>query len=342
MRISHAFVFSIHIAFCASNTWAQPDCDCHLVECNENGQIVTSFWTSTPVQAVVNEGDTVENQIVFDRDMDVRPAMFVRAEEFQEVEDAIGIQADMDGNGDGWMLMELNFSLNNRIQFNAGACTGFSTPIHQLAAVIVGSDNRQRDRTWPFYLPAGWSDAPVEVDPTIHYQPNSEIRTKLVHVVDEIGDSESDDDESDSNINVDDVSDITHIRVMKFAGDLLSADRNTELRFEFRYTGDLPFGDRTFNLRDRNFTIPVTNGQYQYCYLTRTRATIEADDPNLSMSLELEDDRICLPLNNMYGDPICLRPRKVDGKIELHRLRVIRYAGIECEVVDTPDESPEF
>ncbi len=59
-----------------------------------------------------NECDnSIENQIVFDRDMDVRPAMWVRADEFQEVEDAIGIQADMDGDGDGWVHMELNFSL---------------------------------------------------------------------------------------------------------------------------------------------------------------------------------------------------------------------------------------
>lgn len=123
----------------------EPSCDCHLVQCNDNIKPVVSFCTSTPVQAVVKEGDSVENQTVFDRDLDVRAAMWVRTDEFQLVEDTIGVQAEMDENGDGWILMEFNFSLGNRRQINAGTCAGFNTPLYQQVMVVVGADGRQTD-----------------------------------------------------------------------------------------------------------------------------------------------------------------------------------------------------
>ncbi len=317
MNIPRTTAISIAICTLSSPVWGQgvgPSCDCHLVDCDENGDVVASFWTTTPVQAVVKEGDSVENEVIFDRDMDVRPAMWIRVEEFEAVEDAIGIQADMDNNGDGWLLMEFNFSLFNRRQFNEGACEGFSTPVHQQAMIIVGSEGRQNDGTWPFYIPVGWSDAPVELSSTIHFQPNSTILSQLTH------DGDGD------------------VRETAFTGDVTSADKNTKVRFRFDYAGDIAFADATFNLRDGNFPLPVTDGTYQYCFPTRTRATIPADDPNLWMSFQTAGGQICLPLQDSQGDPICLNPRKgSQGQIELARLRIIRYGGIECQSVLMPD-----
>lgn len=114
----------------------------------------------------------------------------------------------------------------------------------------------------------------MQVSESVHYQPYSMIQTQLVYD----GDGE--------------------LRKTSFTGEMTSADRNTKVKFRFTYIGETPYVDATFDLRTANFTLPTTSGQYQYCFPTRTRATIGGDDPNLTMSLQAKEGRICLPLKS--------------------------------------------